>query len=260
MTVGQGSGSTPSNADPALVALMSQLMGSGGNGTDTQKNIVLMPSLLPEKTPIDNWLPEWTKHKEFGVQQAIGYYMLMSDSEKTQLKTHFDTFGKYEWKTPKSMWAAAVNASANSGFTPWDVMSQYSSNTDAIASSKAASAAKGPYMGARTQTDLSNVFDAKALVNAALGQYLGRQATDKEIAAFHAKLNAQQTANPNVSDPTKAVDGNITATTTSGGVNPQQLAEDYAKGQTDFAETQASTTGLSWLTDALRAGASGRMA
>lgn len=101
------------------------------------------------------------------------------------------------------------------------------------------------YNGPVARTDLTNEFDAEVVLNQALSNYLGRAAKDSEVAAFKQKLNATEASNPTVSTP---VGHNAV---TSGGVNPQQVAKEFAMGQSDYAETQASTTLMGWLTEAV---------
>jgi hypothetical protein len=196
------------------------------------------------------------EHKKYTDVVALMQAAKMPDMNPKKGSPDFNT-------VMKNFQEVLIGSSYNPSLTPMEYLTMAATDQSLADPNAAAAGPKGPYMGPQSRTDLSTVFDAKALVNTALGQYLGRQATDSEIAKFHQMLNAQQTANPSVSDPTKAVDGTITDVTTSGGISEKaagQIAEDYAKSQTDFAETQASTTGLSWLTDALRADKSGRMA
>jgi hypothetical protein len=100
----------------------------------------------------------------------------------------------------------------------------------------------GGYSGPTYRIDLTNQFDARALVDDALNTYLGRDATAKERQNFWKQLNAAEAANPQVATP-KGVAGAVG----SGGFNRQQFAEDYAKSQDDYAETQASTTIMDWI-------------
>lgn len=147
----------------------------------------------------------------------------------------------------------------------------------------------------RVNTNITGPLDAKALVNSALGQFLGRQATPEEQAAFRQLLNEQERTTPSVTTGTSessgtttqtstpAVAGSVTTpgtprqaavgtpgtparsvssttssdsqnTTTSGGIDSaaaNQLAEDYAKAQPTYAGTQANTTLMSWLQEAI---------
>lgn len=124
-----------------------------------------------------------------------------------------------------------------------------------------------------SQVDLTNRFDAHALLNSALSQYLGRRATDTELKNFRSLLASQEQANPNVSSSTRTTtstavpnaDGTASTSSTSssttggqtsGGVNQQQIAKEYAQSLPGYAETQANTTLMSWLEEAIRSGGS----
>lgn len=99
----------------------------------------------------------------------------------------------------------------------------------------------GPFTN--TTVQLSTPFDARALVDNALNQYLGRDAKPKERAAFLAQLNGTEMANPQVDSGVSGKGG--TSRVASGGVGASGaalLAEDFAKSRGDYAETQASTT------------------
>ena len=83
-----------------------------------------------------------------------------------------------------------------------------------------------------SSVNLTGILDAKALVNGALGQFLGRRATPEEIKSFHALLNQQEQANPtttvgsstrtetNTATVTPAVAATSTPNGTPGGVAP----------------------------------------
>jgi hypothetical protein len=141
---------------------------------------------------------------------------------------------------------ALIGASYNQQYTPTQYLAFAASTGAFKAADGTVSPADAAYKGPVSVTNLTNQFDAKALVNNALGQYLGRAATDSEVAAFHAQLQASETANPSVRTP---VGHNYVD---SGGAgNGQQQAIDFAKSQSNYAETQAGSTGLSWLHDAV---------
>lgn len=105
---------------------------------------------------------------------------------------------------------------------------------------------KPAYDGPVAATNITNAFDAKALVNNALQQYLGRTATDAEIKAFHAQLNDTEAANPTVRTP-----HGHDYTTSGGAGNGAQEAVDFARSRGDYAETQAGAVGLNWLRDSV---------
>lgn len=99
--------------------------------------------------------------------------------------------------------------------------------------------------GGGAQVRLTSPSDARALLNQAMSQYLGRQASGEEIEQFVAALNAQERANPvNVT-----FEGGVAVQ--SGGFNPATFAEDFARSQEGSSEFQAATTLLDAFFDAL---------
>ena len=96
--------------------------------------------------------------------------------------------------------------------------------------------------GSRTFVNLTNEFDAEVLVNNALGQYLGRDASEQEIQEFWKKLNKGERANP----ITTSAGGQ------SGGYNAQLAAEKFAEQDEEYAETTADITLKNLMGDAIR--------
>ena len=230
---------------------------AGGNGS-TVKNVVLLPTGERQWYYSAGHGGYVNQEQPLTEQQAQAYYLRMTPSERKKLDGYYKQVGgPLGFRSAKSMWAAFVTASVNTDMTPWEILAAQSAQPLPPSTSTAGGSAgsAGPYLGPTTTTTVANEMDAKSLVNNALSQYLGRTATDAEVSAFHQKLNSELAANPNVSDPTSQHAG-----VNSGGTNPQQLAEDFAKSQPDYAETQAATTGLNWMVEAIRKGTgAGRM-
>jgi len=110
----------------------------------------------------------------------------------------------------------------------------------------------GAYMGPTSQTNISTAADADAIVDDFYGKYFGSTPDEVQRKEFRKLLNSMERKNPTVSTP-----NGKHSTTVSGGFGAQAaagLAEDFVKGQEGFAETQAATTGLSWLADAIKQG------
>lgn len=105
----------------------------------------------------------------------------------------------------------------------------------------------GGGVGPRAVVNLTNPQDAEVLVDNALTQYLGRQADPEELQAFLKVLNRQERKNPVV----------VSRSGQTGGVNPQLIAQEFAAAQPEAAETQAATTYMSWMVDALNAPTTG---
>lgn len=103
--------------------------------------------------------------------------------------------------------------------------------------------------GPRAIVDLTNPMDAEVLVDNALSEYLGRQANDQEITNFVNTLNRLQRRNPRI----------VSKSGTSGGINPQLVAQEYAMSRPNAAEHEAVTQYLGWMTEALMADPYGGM-
>ena len=83
---------------------------------------------------------------------------------------------------------------------------------------------------------LTSPTDARVILNQAMTQYLGRQASAEEIDKFVKALNAQERANP----VTTLFDGDTAVQ--AGGLNPSTFAEDFARSMDGAAEFGAVTS------------------
>lgn len=101
------------------------------------------------------------------------------------------------------------------------------------------------------QVTLTNASDAEMIVDQALTQYLGREADPKERENFWKLLNSREAANPNVTTTTPGV-GTVSAQS-SGGLNPQEAAKEFALSRKDAAEYMANTQYMDWLTSKIAA-------
>jgi hypothetical protein len=99
--------------------------------------------------------------------------------------------------------------------------------------------------GTNVQVRLSSQSDAEALVDQALTSYLGRQADEQERANFYKLLNRVERQNPLVTQTTAS--GRSSSSVTTGGVNTQQVATEFALSQDDAAEYMANTQYTDWL-------------
>ena len=92
--------------------------------------------------------------------------------------------------------------------------------------------------------DISNPQTAKAIINQALSNQIGRKATDDEVAAFTKALNAQEKANPTIMKTTFDGSGS-SESTQSGGFDmnsKQQFAVDEAQDDPAYSPYQKATT------------------
>lgn len=97
------------------------------------------------------------------------------------------------------------------------------------------------------QIDLTNPTEARAFLDNALGQYLGRRPTEDEYVNFRRALNIQERGAPEIVESTTTVTPRGRAMQTQesdvqrrGGFVPQQFAEEYALSQEGAGETGAS--------------------
>jgi hypothetical protein len=133
--------------------------------------------------------------------------------------------------------AAAYNERTSQYINIFDVGRQQNARLAEAGLIKAAGGDAG------VRVNLTNPTDAKMLVDNALQQYLGRDATKEEQAVFYKSLQAQERANPNVSNQAG----------TSGGLNQRQVAKEFAQSRPDYAEYTTDTKFRGYLMSAIMA-------
>ena len=90
------------------------------------------------------------------------------------------------------------------------------------------------------------------MLDQAFTQYLGRTATDEEVATWQELLNQAQRQNPTV---TRSVPGGgVTNVTTTGGFEPTRFAREYAQSQEGYAERYAALNFMNSLDRVLSGG------
>ena len=133
---------------------------------------------------------------------------------------------------------------------PMQFLFNQASNAAAFKAANAAPKGPGAYTGPTSSTQLTPEFDANAIVDNAISQYLGRDATDAEKANFYKKLNKAERENPTVSTP-----NGKHSTTTTGGFGSSatsDLAKDQAYAADDYVQTTQDTTLMSWFDTAIQ--------
>lgn len=185
-------------------------------------------------------------NRRTGIAQAQAYYLTMTNEERKQLQGYYNAFGKlYGYTKPKSLWNDIVEASADSGITPWQAMAQIAADVQAgaiVPDAGSGSVTGGPRAFNNQTVNLTNPEDAQILVQNALSQYLGRNATEQELAAFTKALRKEEQASPAIDQGVSGRGG--TSRVTTGGVSTaqaQEMAKDFAQSRPDYAEFQAST-------------------
>lgn len=180
----------------------------------------------------------------------------MGDEERKRLSAFAQTMGVAE----STAWNVAIEAAAaklmhGTNVTPLEALDQYvQQGIDAGQFSRG---------GAKTtswtnrQLQLTNADDARVIIDSALSQYLGRNATEKERKAFLTALNAQEQAKPTIQKgtTTTGVGGSTSQTSkTTGGFSDAaraQFAEDWARAQEGAAEHEFANRGVKLLLDGL---------
>jgi hypothetical protein len=116
----------------------------------------------------------------------------------------------------------------------------------------------GPTATKNIIQNISNRGDAKATLNNAYQQTLGRMASDKEVEAFQKALNALESKNPSVTAGMTSSDGSSSTYTgkSTGGFNAATFAADWAMSRPDYAETFAATTFMDVVENLINSGPS----
>lgn len=163
----------------------------------------------------------------------------------------FNYFGTFVEAANEAMYAYQIDTTKPKGETQLEWLARKAAESDrpdpfGRGSGSSYGGGGGGYGGGGSTTrsivNLTNEFDAEALVNNALGQYLGRDASEQEISEFWKKLNKKERKNPVV----------VTADGQSGGFNPQLAAEKFAEQDDEYADTQVNLVLRSAMEDAIR--------
>ena len=103
---------------------------------------------------------------------------------------------------------------------------------------------RAPRMPSRTETvQETNEMDANVLLNNAMQQSVGRDATDAEVQAFTRILTGEAEANPRFSQ-SNPVGMNDAKNRTGGGINTELLASEFADGTPGAPEYKMATEGM----------------
>lgn len=196
----------------------------------------------------------------FTIDEAKGLYVQMDKKETTRFDNAIEklTGKRPTGLTNQSYWedmitqAGIYSNAIGKPVSPWEIAELLAARTPA------GEGAGGAYTGPTTTTyrdenvNLTDPSNARALIDNAIGGYLGRKPSSKEYKTFLQALNATEEVNPTISERvTKSSGSGNPASqtvdnkgTTMGGVNRQQFANEFAKSDEQYAETQLSTTGL----------------
>lgn len=184
------------------------------------------------------------ENEKMGIARAQAFYLRLTAAERATLQDNYKVVGKlFGYRKPKSLWNDVVEAAADSGMTPWEIMDQMVSDVKAgNVPDIGGDGSGGPRAFYNKTVNLTNPEDAQILVQNALSQYLGRNATEQELAAFTKALRKEEQASPAIDQGVSGRGG--TSRVTTGGVSTaqaQEMAKDFAQSRPDYAEFQAST-------------------
>lgn len=144
--------------------------------------------------------------------------------------------------------------------SPWDVAERLAGDSARRRSASGGSGGGGgAYTGPVTTksrdkvVNLTDPSQAQILVDDALTQYLGRDATEEERVEFYKALNRLEKKNPQIQTSTQTVTpkGNAlrvskSSSTTRGGIDARVVAEEYAASRPEAAETAMSGQLMDW--------------
>lgn len=180
-------------------------------------------------------------------QVSTGYANL-SDKAFGQLKSSLDRYygaGRWNVSYIKNFWLEAAQISASellkgnkvSVLNAFDKIIEQAAAAGINLGGGAAGGGGGPDI--TKSISLTDPQTAETLIDQALQQYLGRKASNAEVADFRKTLTRAEKKAPVEVD---VVGGDTSVR--SGGFNPAVFAQQYAEGMEGAAEYQAATTFL----------------
>lgn len=220
-----------------------------------------------------------------GLSSAQAEFYKWDDAQRRKWSDHLVRIGYIDpedagdYTTLLKAWQEVIGEAAN--FTgagkkidPWKVaelIAGADNDGGGAGGGKTRAGRERGFTGTRTATssdsrvDLTDPQTAKALVNATLSKFLGRNASDEEIGVFASSLNDAERANPITATTTTTDtfdDGVQTAsnssTQTAGGLSAtgkQQLMEDRSLSMPEYGAYQAASTYYNILQQAIQASA-----
>jgi len=243
-------------------------------GAFRDKISTFAPLMAPDAADRLKAAPVGQAREKITLSEAQGQFYSWDEGERRAWGEHLANLGLIDpedvadYGILRDQWNAVIGEAAN--FTtagkkldPWDVASLIAGSSDDIAARKAASERAKPFSGTKTSTsktvDLTDPATGKALVNDTLSRYLGRAASDEEIAEFIGVLNNAERSNPATTQTaTTYQDGDAVSqsSTTSGGITAagrQQMIADEAMESPEYGAYQAAATYLPALFGAIGA-------
>lgn len=184
----------------------------------------------------------------FPVDRAISEFYFLDDMQYAQLINQTTRLLGYDARKNISMvkakWeegvlgAAAMSQATGKRISPFGFLQMQAERNERLGLMQARGGGGG---GSRAVVNLTNPDDAQVLVDNALQNALGRAATAKERNQFLRTLNQAERQNPVVSGPGG----------TSGGINRDLVAKEFARARPDAAEYLANTQYTDWMQELL---------
>lgn len=209
--------------------------------------VTIPPPTRPQN--VVYWGQENGDAKYIDTNVAYNLYGLLEPKAQKKLADTMDRFyGKGRWKPdwiPK-FWGRSVNIAQTAlqvqgrDVNPLNAFDQLVSQSAEMGINPDGNGGGGGggSSAPKATVNLTDPDTAKVVVDQALQTYLGRAANERELATFTAALTRQEMKNPN------RVDMQGGTAVTSGGVNPQAYAQEFAQAQEGAAEYGAATTFL----------------
>ena len=226
-------------------------------GTTPAKGATSLPQVLD---PVSN-VYLWNGDNNRPVLQDLSsakklVQILPPDKMKILTSTMDSAYGAGKWKYSDliSGWGDAAEMSGTylattndyvSVFDAFQRLAQVRASNGLSMSGKAVSGgAGGTSYTKQTSIRLTDPSTARGLVDTALNNYLGRNATQQEQQQFLKALNYQEKAAPTVTEQITSTSGKSSTirSTTTGGFDPATFAKEYAAGIEGAGEFQAATS------------------
>lgn len=196
-------------------------------------------------------------------RDSMKYFDNMTPEEQDQVIALTQAYYEgmpYQFSWIEKRWEKALDIAHNALYEKGVYKSPFQAYEDMLVRWKATEGEKnrtgggggyyggGGYGGGSATTQritLTSPTDAMYLLNQAMSQYLGRQATSSELSRFVKLLNNLERQNPVVA----TMSGDTTVQ--SGGFNPATFAEQFARSREGSAEFMAATTFLDAMLSAM---------
>lgn len=279
---GQSVSVGPATVSPSVTTVQPSSPGTNATPYQVDQNRTFVPG---ETTLINNQrYVAWPDGGFPSEQSAKGYLYQLRQTAPDQYAAIVDRMAKAGWDVSspsqvQKVWEDVVGKSADAyqsgykGLDPFTAIDLYSDNKGArdLATIKVTDV-----NNLVKKLTISSPSEVKSVLSNASQALLGRDPSSKELAIFTRALNSLQQQTPEyakTTGTTTEVPGTVSAgpevagqpsivarqtsadnltTVTTGGLDQQQYATDWAKSRPDYAEYQAATTYMDALLNAIQ--------